>query len=116
MIIEARSMRFGLVLQIGRLAIQAAARRHGSQERSRCCRCGRSPAGAGATVRVAQPENLIGMTDKLHSPAYSTSVGLLHWAVLMTELGAAPLPRRQSREGGSLDWDNLKSFLRRLLP
>jgi cell division protein FtsA len=70
----------------------------------------------GLPVRTAQPENLIGMTDKLHSPAFSTSVGLLHWAVLMTELGASPRPRRQSREGGAWDWENVKSFLRRLLP
>ena len=30
-------------------------------------------------VRAAQPENLVGLVDKLNSPAYSTSVGLLYW-------------------------------------
>ena len=70
----------------------------------------------GLPVRVAGPENMIGMTDKLHSPAYSTSVGLLHWAILMTEIGADVGPKRPSYQGGGLDWENVKSWLRRLLP
>lgn len=71
----------------------------------------------GLPVRLAQPEQLIGMTDKLHSPAYSTSVGLLHWAVLMTEIGAATGARGSYFSGkGGLEWDNVKSWLRRLLP
>ena len=32
----------------------------------------------GMPVRTAQPENLKGLVDKLNSPSYSTSVGLLH--------------------------------------
>ncbi|MBP9676220.1 MAG: cell division protein FtsA, partial [Anaerolineaceae bacterium] len=36
-------------------------------------------------VRVARPENLIGLVDQLQSPAYSTSVGLLKWSELMTQ-------------------------------
>ena len=43
----------------------------------------------GMPVRVAQPENLVGLIDQLDSPAYSTSVGLLHWAILMSESGLA---------------------------
>ena len=49
-------------------------------------------------MRVAQPENLYGLVDQLYSPAYSTSVGLLHWALLMEEAveprasKAPPLP------------------------
>ena len=39
----------------------------------------------GLPVRVAQPENLVGLVDQLYSPAYSTSVGLLHWALLMDD-------------------------------
>ncbi|HLE52393.1 MAG TPA: cell division protein FtsA [Anaerolineales bacterium] len=70
----------------------------------------------GLPVRVAQPENLIGMTDKLHAPAFSTSVGLLHWAVLMTEIGSEPSRRKPSIQGGGLDWENIKSWLKRLLP
>jgi cell division protein FtsA len=43
----------------------------------------------GMPVRVAQPENLVGLTDQLDSPAYATSVGLLQWALLMSESGLA---------------------------
>lgn len=39
----------------------------------------------GLPVRVAAPENLVGLVDQLYSPAFSTSVGLLHWALLMDE-------------------------------
>src|SRR3990172_5633999 len=35
----------------------------------------------GMPVRTAQPENLTGLIDKLNSPAYSTSVGLLRWVL-----------------------------------
>jgi cell division protein FtsA len=70
----------------------------------------------GLPVRLAQPENLIGMTDRLHGPAYSTSVGLLHWALLMTELGPGAEMGLDSLHGGVLEWENIKSLLRRLLP
>lgn len=70
----------------------------------------------GLPVRIAQPESLVGMTDKIHSPAYSTSVGLLHWAVLMTEFGPEPGQHRPKIQGGGFDWENVKSWLRRLLP
>lgn len=69
-------------------------------------------------VRVAKPENLVGLVDQLHSPAYSTSVGLLYWALLMSE--AVPSRGRQRPKGmGSMvniDWETVKSFLKRLLP
>lgn len=32
-------------------------------------------------ARVANPKNLLGMVDRLHSPAYATSVGLLRWMI-----------------------------------
>jgi cell division protein FtsA len=72
----------------------------------------------GVPVRIAKPENLIGMIDKLDSPAYSTSVGLLRWAVLMSEVspqGGRRRPRAQS-QGGGFDWDKVKNWLKRLLP
>lgn len=37
-------------------------------------------------VRVAQPEDITGLVDKLHNPAYSTSVGLLSFARKATDL------------------------------
>lgn len=70
----------------------------------------------GLPVRISQPEGLIGMTDKLHSPAFSTSVGLLHWAILMTEFGSGVGQHRRRTQGGTLDWESVKSWLRRLLP
>jgi cell division protein FtsA len=71
----------------------------------------------GLPVRIAKPENMVGLVDKLNSPAYSTSVGLLHWAILMNEV--AP-PIRSYRPGSSsrsgFDLEKLKNWLRRLLP
>lgn len=75
-------------------------------------------------VRVAQPENIYGLADQLHSPAYSGSVGLLHWAMLYLE---AEHHRRtggaKRRERGSRDSDQPRNFkeilreiLRQLLP
>jgi len=72
----------------------------------------------GVPVRIAQPENLIGMADKLYSPAYSTSVGLLRWAFLMNEFSPQGVYRRPTLQvkGGTFDWEYIKSWLRRLLP
>ncbi len=68
----------------------------------------------GLPVRVAQPENLVGLVDQLYSPAYSTSVGLLHWALLMDDsltpkiVKTPPVPNDW--------WDKIKDFANRLLP
>jgi cell division protein FtsA len=77
----------------------------------------------GVPARLAMPENLVGMTDKLNSPAFSTSVGLLRWAVMMSEYS----PQRDRRtvnaprgvvqmQGGAMNWEKIKNWLRRLLP
>jgi cell division protein FtsA len=68
----------------------------------------------GLPVRIARPENLVGLVDQLNSPAYSTSVGLLYWALLMNET-AAPQPGRRTK-GGMLNWNAINEFLKRLLP
>jgi cell division protein FtsA len=71
----------------------------------------------GLPVRIAKPENLVGLVDQLHSPAYSTSVGLLYWALIMNE--SAPIIRHSNRvKGGNpnTNWDGIKNFLKRLLP
>jgi cell division protein FtsA len=74
----------------------------------------------GLPVRVAEPENLIGMTDRLHSPAFSTSVGLLDWALLMSEINAPDGVRRRSHRttsgNGAVDWNRIRNWLQRLLP
>jgi len=68
----------------------------------------------GLPVRVAQPENLVGLVDQLYSPAYSTSVGLLEWALLMD---AAIQPGKAKTPPVPTDlWEKVKDFARRLLP
>jgi len=68
----------------------------------------------GLPVRIAQPENLVGLVDQLYSPAFSTSVGLLNWALLMDDAiqpgkgKAPPVPEDI--------WEKIKDFARRLLP
>ncbi len=68
----------------------------------------------GLPVRVAQPENLVGLVDQLYSPAFSTSVGLLEWALLMEgaiqpgKVKTPPVPQDL--------WDKVKDFAKRLLP
>jgi cell division protein FtsA len=70
----------------------------------------------GLPVRIAKPDNLVGLVDQLHSPAYSTSVGLLYWALMMSEtMPVAPRGRRP-RGGGNVNWDIIKNFLKRMLP
>lgn len=69
----------------------------------------------GLPVRVARPENMIGLTDQLHSPAFSTSVGLLHWALLMSETEQITT-RRHFSKGGLINSEQIKNFLKRLLP
>jgi cell division protein FtsA len=84
----------------------------------------------GLPVRIARPENMVGLTDQLHSPAYSTSVGLLYWALMMSETGpgmAASSGRGSRRKGGrgggtvaDGSWNNifeaLRTLFKRLLP
>jgi cell division protein FtsA len=73
----------------------------------------------GLPVRLAQPENLIGMTDHLHAPAYSTSVGLLRWAMLMSEVEPSGGGKRRSKTaaaGSGVDWSRIRNWLERLLP
>lgn len=72
----------------------------------------------GVPVRIAKPENLVGMVDRLGSPAYSTSVGLLKWALMMGDMVSPQGLKPHSHEGQKswLDWDKIKNWLRRLLP
>lgn len=67
-------------------------------------------------VRIAEPENLLGMTDQLHSPAFSTSVGLLEWTVLMNTISYEKDNYRKQLSQESVSWNNIINFLRRLLP
>ena len=68
----------------------------------------------GLPVRISQPENLVGLVDQLYSPAYSTSVGLLHWAILMDE-AVTPKSVKTPPQPDDI-WGKFKNFTRRLLP
>jgi len=72
----------------------------------------------GLPVRIAQPKDLVGMTDSLFSPAFTTSVGLLRWAVLMGEVVPQnERPRyRHGINGNRIDWEFAKTWIKRLLP
>jgi cell division protein FtsA len=65
-------------------------------------------------VRIAQPEGLVGLVDQLHSPAFSTSVGLLQWAMLMQEIDSEG-PRGSRRPGGT-NHSKWTDWLKRLMP
>ncbi|MGB9673033.1 MAG: cell division protein FtsA [Anaerolineales bacterium] len=69
-------------------------------------------------VRIGKPEGLIGMADRLDSPAFSTSVGLLKWALLYNEFVPPETHKSSSFQlpGNSQAWETLKEWLRRLLP
>ncbi|MGQ9815098.1 MAG: cell division protein FtsA [Candidatus Roseilinea sp.] len=60
-------------------------------------------------VRIAQPTGLHGLVDTLHSPAYSTAIGLLKWG--MHDIVARPSKRRRP----TLNLD-VKSWWSNLLP
>jgi len=70
----------------------------------------------GIPVKIAQPENLIGMVDQLYSPAYSTSVGLLRWAMLMKELPTSYKDHKTIFGGGDDTIFKIWNWMRRLLP
>jgi cell division protein FtsA len=73
----------------------------------------------GMPVRTGQPEKLTGLVDRLNSPAYATSVGLLQWALTMHEQSLTPGKARRTRRGKgqpTVKLDNLKDWLGRLLP
>ncbi|MGA7194113.1 MAG: cell division protein FtsA [Anaerolineales bacterium] len=70
-------------------------------------------------VRTAQPENLKGLVDRLNSPAFATSVGLLHWALTMNEHelnSGKPNKRRHSKGENNMNLDKAKDWFKRLLP
>ncbi|WKZ37503.1 MAG: cell division protein FtsA [Anaerolineales bacterium] len=74
----------------------------------------------GIPVRTAQPQNLTGLVDKLDSPAYSTSVGLLRWATTMREhdivVSRGNKNRRKLRGEKNMNFDAIKNWIKRLLP
>lgn len=69
----------------------------------------------GLPVRTAKPENLVGLVDHLDSPAYSTSVGLLRWALTMHAHGMKPTQRKRKGEK-RMDFSIVKKWIERILP
>ena len=71
----------------------------------------------GLPVRLARPEHLVGLVDQLHSPAYSTSVGLLHFALAMNESLVPARGTRFASKGGSSNWRTfLAELFRKIMP
>jgi cell division protein FtsA len=72
----------------------------------------------GLPARVARPENLIGMVDQLHSPAFSTSVGLVQYAMRMKEVdpSAITAPKYLPIPGNPINWGRIKEVLKRFFP
>ena len=72
----------------------------------------------GIPVRIAQPEGITGMIDQLHSPAYSTAVGLLLWALTAEENQISSKRGRRSRKKGEkrMNLGTAKNLFKRLLP
>lgn len=69
----------------------------------------------GMPVRIAKPENLVGLVDQLNSPSYSTSIGLLKWASIMNEISSNTSPRGRHRMPVT-NWEEIKDLFKRLLP
>jgi len=70
-------------------------------------------------VRTAQPENLKGLVDRLNSPAFATSVGLLHWALTMHEHElntGKPNKQRRSKGESHMNFEKAKDWFKRLIP
>ncbi len=71
----------------------------------------------GMPVRIAQPENLNGMVDQLYSPAYSTGVGLLRWALNTQDNDRdGRRGRRAKKRKSKIDLSGAKDWMKRLLP
>jgi cell division protein FtsA len=67
-------------------------------------------------VRTAEPENLSGLVDRLKSPAYSTGVGLLRWALSSQDQDVSGGGRRRSKGEKHMDFGFVKKLIGRILP
>ena len=68
-----------------------------------------------------RPQNLHGLVDQLVGPAYSTSVGLLHWALRESLMGphtgaAGGKKKKKGARSLTVDLDKGLDILKRLLP
>jgi len=70
----------------------------------------------GLPVRIAQPENLSGLVDRLNSPAYSTSVGLLRWILSMHDHDLGAGHERRSKGDKRMGFGVVRKIIGRILP
>lgn len=70
----------------------------------------------GLPVRIAKPEKMVGLTDQISTPAYATSVGLLQWAILMSETNPQTSERTRGPKTPNINWESIKEFFRKLIP
>lgn len=63
-------------------------------------------------VRVAKPEEMNGLVDQLDSPAFSTSVGLLKWSLLMNRAYKPDGRGEPPSTVGSI-WQRARGFLKK---
>ncbi len=70
----------------------------------------------GMPVRAAQPENLSGLVDRLRSPAYSTGVGLLQWALSMQDEDTSIGRDRRKKGETRMGFGYIKKIVGRILP
>lgn len=67
-------------------------------------------------VRTAQPENLHGLVDRLNSPAYSTSVGLLRWLMSMQDQELRTGRERRTKGERRVNLNFVRKIIGRILP
>jgi cell division protein FtsA len=70
----------------------------------------------GIPVRIAQPENLLGLVDRLNSPAYSTGVGLLRWILSMHDNDLSLGYERRSKGDKRMGFGFVRKIIGRILP
>lgn len=70
----------------------------------------------GMPVRTAQPDKLSGLVDRLNSPAYSTSVGLLRWIMSMQDQDLSIGYERRAKGDKRMRFGVVKKIIGRILP
>lgn len=70
----------------------------------------------GMPVRTAQPDKLSGLVDRLNSPAYSTSVGLLRWIMSMQDQDLSIGYDRRAKGDKRMGLSFVKKIIGRILP
>jgi cell division protein FtsA len=67
-------------------------------------------------VRVAKPENLTGMVDRLHSPMFSTSVGLVNWAASIYAVDPTAGKKAFIPSNNGSNWSRFRDVIKRFIP